>query len=84
MTSPPLSPWQRLVRKWKLMGGSYTHPDGHIELDFEEPAGITRFDDEETQTRKLVAYEQRQAAGWKNYWYFLAGAAFVYVLLKYH
>jgi hypothetical protein len=43
------------------MGGSYEHPDGKIELDFEEPAGIERTDSEEVQRRKLIEYEQRQA-----------------------
>lgn len=37
-----LSRWEHIKRRFKLLGGSYKHPNGMIELDFEEPAGIDR------------------------------------------
>ena len=58
-----LTPLQRLHRLWTFGTGSgaYTHPDGHIELDFEEAAGIdSRVDSEERQETLLVLYEQRK------------------------
>ncbi|MCZ8107795.1 MAG: hypothetical protein O9972_59285 [Burkholderiales bacterium] len=68
-----LSPWQRIRRRVALLGGSYTHPDGHIELDFEGPAGIHgRNDSDEVQSAKLIAYEQRRAASSSKAWAFLA------------
>jgi len=52
---------QRIWRRIALLGGSYTWPDGTIELDFEEPAGIDHWgDDETTQERKLHLYGIRQ------------------------
>lgn len=65
-----LSTGQRVKRRLKLLGGSYTWPDGMIELDFEEPAGIDPWDDDQqTQERKLDRYgaggarRSRQGAG---------------------
>ena len=58
-----LSARERVKRWWGLhIGQSYTHPDGHIELDFEGPAGInSRTDSDEVQQAKLARYEQRKA-----------------------
>jgi hypothetical protein len=56
-----LTLWQRIRRRIALMGGSYTHPDGKIELDFEEPAGIGPDDSEDEGRRKLIEHEQRRA-----------------------
>ncbi|MGE0235889.1 hypothetical protein [Methylocystis sp.] len=54
---------QRVRRRIALLGGSYTHPDGQIELDFDEPAGIDiRNDSDEVQQAKLAAYERRKRA----------------------
>ncbi|MFG1278324.1 hypothetical protein [Xanthobacter autotrophicus] len=54
---------QRIWRRLCLPGGSYKHPDGHIELDFDAPAEIDyRRDSQELQEAKLDAYEQRRAA----------------------
>lgn len=79
-----LSLAQRLKRRWKLMGSSYTHPDGYIELDFEAPAGIDRrTDSSEVQAQKLSAYENRQRASRTNYFYFIAGAGLMYLYFKY-
>jgi hypothetical protein len=56
-----LSPWQRVKRRMSLLGGSYTHPDGTIELDFDEKAGIDpTVDSERVQNIKLSNYLQRQ------------------------
>jgi len=68
-----LSRWQRIKRRVKLLGGSYTHPDGTIELDFEAAAGIDPFvDSEEVQDKKLARYYARQRASKK-----IAGALLV-------
>ena len=49
-----LSPLQRIKRRIWLLKGSYTHPDGTIELDIDEKAGIDpTVDDEETVRRKF-------------------------------
>lgn len=69
-----LSPCQRVKRRVSLLGGSYTHPDGHIELDFEAPAGIDgRNDSDELQRLKLASYERRQAASAAKVWAFIIG-----------
>ena len=36
---------QRIRRRIALLGGSYTHPDGSIELDFEAAAGVDHYRD---------------------------------------
>src|SRR5262245_19489954 len=41
-----LSRWQRIKRRVSLLGGSYVHPDGHIELDIDEKSGIYPGDSE--------------------------------------
>lgn len=51
---------QRLRRRVSLWSGSYTHPDGRIELDFHEPSGIRPDDCEEVQGQKLRAYHERK------------------------
>lgn len=79
-----LSPWQRIKRRLSLLGGSYTHPDGHIELDFEGPAGIdSRDDSTELQSAKLAAYEQRQAALAAQVWPFILGIIVGAALIHY-
>jgi hypothetical protein len=79
-----LSPWQRIKRRVSLLGGSYTHPDGHIELDFEVPAGIDgRNDSEEVQEAKLLAYENKRGINKLKATYLIIGGALVYVLIKY-
>jgi hypothetical protein len=56
-----LSAWQRVKRRISLLGGSYTHPDGTIELDFEEKAGIDpTVDSSEVQKAMLDRYHQQQ------------------------
>jgi hypothetical protein len=75
---------QRIHRRVSLLGGSYEHPDGHLELDFEEPAGIDgRNDSKQLQTQKLIAYEKRQEASRLKVFYLIAGAALMYAYLKY-
>jgi hypothetical protein len=79
-----LSPWQRIKRRVSLLGGSYTHPDGHIELDFEAPAGIdSRNDSEEVQEAKLLAYERKRGLNKLKVTYLIIGGTIVYVLIKY-
>ena len=56
-----LSRWQRIKRRFSLLGGGYIHPDGYIELDFHEAAGITRHDNSEECAAKLARYEDWQA-----------------------
>jgi hypothetical protein len=78
-----LSAWQRIKRKISLLGGSYVHPDGHIELDFEGPAGIDRNDSDEVQQAKLQSHENRQGIKNLKLLYFVIGGVVVYVLIKY-
>jgi hypothetical protein len=79
-----LSPWQRIRRRLALLGGSYKHPDGHIELDFEGLAGIdSRNDSAELHAAKLAAYEQRQAASTAQVWPFLVGVIVGAALIHY-
>jgi hypothetical protein len=80
-----LSRWERIKRRFKLLGGSYTHPDGLIELDFEEPAGINPFvDSEEVQQQKLVAYETRKNVKSQKLEYLVVGLVVGYLIGKYH
>jgi hypothetical protein len=45
---------QRIHRRFALLGGSYTHPDGSIELDFEAAAGVDHYrDSEEVKEAKV-------------------------------
>lgn len=57
-----LTPAQRMRRRLNLwMGSPYKHPDGHIELEFEEAAGIdSRNDPMDVQHEKLFAHERRK------------------------
>ena len=80
-----LTRWQRFRRRFALMGGSYTHPDGTIELDFEAPAGIEPTDSDEVRKQKLAWYERHRAAkAWE--WSRVGGigwvAVGVYLLAK--
>lgn len=74
MRGQRLSLIQSIRRRFALSGGSYTLPDGHIELDFEEPAGIDRRNDDlALQQAKLADYEERQARGQRDGLVFSAG-----------
>ena len=45
---------QRIHRRVALLGGSYTHPDGSIELDFEAAAGVDHYrDSDEVKEAKV-------------------------------
>ena len=80
-----LSWWERIKRRFNLLGGSYTHPNGLIELDFEEPAGINPFvDDEEVQRQKLMAYETRKNIKSHKLSYLVAGLIVGYLIGKNH
>lgn len=53
--------FQRIKRRFGLWGGSYKHPDGTIELDFDEKAGIDpTADSQEVQDQKLSRYLKHQ------------------------
>jgi hypothetical protein len=53
--------WQRIRRRIGLLGGSYQHPDGTIELDFDEKAGVDpTSDSDEARDAKLRRYFGRQ------------------------
>ena len=62
-------PWERIKRRIKLMGGSYRHPDGTIEFDFEVDAGISPDDDKKTKKVKLATYYAKQ-----RFWQRVMGA----------
>jgi hypothetical protein len=84
MGTAGLSLSQRIKRRISLWGGSYEHPDGHIELDFEEPAGIdSRTDSEKVQLEKLVAYEARQNINTLKVTYFISGGVMTYMFMRY-
>ncbi len=77
-----LSPWQRIKRRLSLMGGSYEHPDGFLELDFEADAGIERGDSEAVKERKLAIHAARQRTWQKVYGGILVGVAACYLAVK--
>lgn len=64
---------QRVWRRIALLGGSYTHPDGSIELDFEASAGVDHYrDSEEVKSAKVEGWWRRHARQLR-----LAGAVYV-------
>jgi hypothetical protein len=65
---------QRIKRRISLWGGSYTHPDGYIELDFDEEAGLRQSDSEDEADRKLRAYLQRKQVRERTFHAFTCGA----------
>ena len=70
-----LSPLQRIKRRIWLLKGSYTHPDGTIELDIDEKAGIdATADDEETIDRKFKTWVRREQIRQDRWRWFLIGA----------
>ncbi len=78
-----LSLLQRIKRRIWLLNGSYTHPDGTIELDIDAQAGIDpTMDDEETINRKFDAWNKREHIRQIRWQWFvkgiLVGAAAVY------
>ena len=78
-----MSRWQRIKRRFSLMGGSYVHPDGTLELDFDEKAGIDRaVDSEDVQWDKLRRYEieQRRQQRRRIGTWFLATSGFLVAL----
>jgi len=82
-----LSPLQRIKRRLWLLKGSYTHPDGAIELDIDEKAGIDpTADDEETTRRKFDAWNRRESIRRDRWEWFLfgalAGGALIYWWLR--
>ena len=57
------------------MKGSYTHPDGTIELDIDERAGIDpTIDDEESIDRKFRAWNRRETIRQDRWGWFIGGA----------
>jgi hypothetical protein len=74
--------WQRIRRRVALLSGSYTHPDGFIELDFDEPSGIDiRNDSDALQAQKLDRLHRRKSEDYERATYFvyglIAGAALI-------
>jgi hypothetical protein len=67
-----LTPWQPVKRRVSLWGGSYVHPDGDIELDIDEKAGVNPGDSQVVADAKINAYLQRQGIKeLKWQWFFL-------------
>lgn len=53
---------QRVRRRLALLGGSYTHPDGSIEFDFEAAAGVDHYNDsDETKEAKVDRKAAKEA-----------------------
>lgn len=49
-------------RRIALLGGSYTHPDGSIELDFEAAAGVDHYEDsDEVRAAKVDRKAAKEA-----------------------
>jgi len=59
-----------------LLGGSYTHPDGYIELDFDAKAGNTREDSTEEQFSKIDRLARRETIWARAFGSGLIGLAF--------
>jgi hypothetical protein len=74
-----LSPWQRIKRRFSLMGGSYKHPDGHIELDFEAAAGVLPDDGDAIRDWKLKRHQEKQGTNRRFLGALMVGLA-VYLL----
>ena len=74
-----LSTWQRIKRRLSLMGGSYKHPDGYIELDFEADAGVVRGDSDAVKEHKIAMHAARQRRWQKRHGAVLVGAAVYYL-----
>ena len=78
-----LSLLQRIKRRIWLLKGSYTHPDGTIELDIDEKAGVDpTVDSEETINRKFDAWGKREAGKNDRWQWFVAGAIVGGVVVK--
>jgi hypothetical protein len=77
-----LTPWQRVKRRVSLWGGSYEHPDGYLELDIDEKAGVDPGDDEKVQDAKLDAYNRRQGIKGLKWQWFVYGLICAAVLAK--
>jgi hypothetical protein len=77
-----LTPWQRVKRRVSLWGGSYEHPDGDLELDIDEKAGVDPGDDEKVQDAKLDAYNRRQGIKGLKWQWFVYGLICAAVLAK--
>jgi hypothetical protein len=74
MNYPNLSSWQSIKRRFCLFSyGSYRHPDGLIEGDFHDKAGIHIYLDEQSvQDEKLKQYYQvknKSEQFWKPFTY---------------
>jgi hypothetical protein len=78
-----LNPWQRVKRRVSLWGGSYEHPDGDIELDIDEKAGVDPRDDEHVKEAKLDAYIKREALKEFKGLYFFYGALAVALIYNF-
>jgi hypothetical protein len=74
-----LSTWKRIKRRLSLMGGSYKHPDGYIELDFEADAGVVRGDSDAIKEHKFAMHAARQRKWQKFHGAVLVGAAACYL-----
>lgn len=77
-----LSTWQRIKRRLNLMGGSYKHPDGYIELDFEAEAGVERGDSDAVKEHKFAMHAARQRKWQRLHGSILVGAAACYLAVS--
>jgi hypothetical protein len=87
MNYPNLSLWQVIKRRFCLFShGSYTHPDGLIEGDFHDKAGIHIYLDEQSvQDEKLKQYYQAKNKSeqfWKPFTYGAIAMAIFTELIK--
>jgi hypothetical protein len=65
---------------------AHKHPDGDIELDFEEKAGVDPRDSEEAKEDKLTDYFRRQSAQeikWQKWSFLTIGIGLGVVLCRF-
>ena len=87
MNYPNLSTWQSIKRRFCLFSyGSYTHPDGLLEGDFHDKAGIHIYLDEQSvQDMKLKQHYQAKNKSedfWKPFIYGAIAMAIFTELIK--
>jgi hypothetical protein len=80
-----LTPWQRIKRRISLLGGSYVHPGGSIELDIDEKAGVNPGDSEKLQDAKITSYirQHSEQPKWVKWSFFIIGTGVGVMLCKY-
>ena len=74
MNYPNLSTWQTIKRRFCLFSyGSYRHPDGQLEGDFHDKAGVHIYLDEQSvqdeKCRQYFQVKNKSDEFWKSFTY---------------